>query len=76
MGTACCFSVSQPLFLLAATIPTLTRITAGYPYFQWSSGIPTKFIPYQPTSRVRGRNTAVTTVKIFIRSFCWMDSWD
>lgn len=36
--------------------------------------MPEKFMPYQPVSSVSGRKITVTTVKSFIRSFCWIDS--
>ena len=43
-------------------------LTKRYPFFQPYSGI-SKFIPYHPTIRVRGRKIVVTTVKIFIVVF-------
>ena len=42
---------------------------AGYPYRQCSSGIPEKFIPYQPAISDKGRKIVVTIVKICIMRF-------
>lgn len=74
------FSKSQSHFFrrknsISATSTTiLTTIITRYPYSQLSSGKPEKFMPYQPVSKVSGRKITVTTVKSFIRSFCWIDS--
>ena len=54
---------------LSATIAALTAMIAGYPYRQCSSGIPEKFIPYQPAISDKGRKIVVTIVKICIMRF-------
>lgn len=41
-----------------------------YPYFQCTSGMLEKFMPYHPVKSVSGRNMVVTTVKMVITLFC------
>ena len=57
--------------MLAATISTLTAITAVYPKGECNSGICSKFIPYQPVIKVSGKKVVVSTVSscmvLFIR---------
>lgn len=54
---------------VSTIITMLISATPRYPYFQDSSGIFAKFIPYHPTKRVSGRKIVVTTVSIFITLF-------
>ena len=46
----------------AITMMSDIIITAKYPYRHCSSGIYTKFIPYQPVINVSGRKIVVTMV--------------
>ena len=56
----------------SATMTRLMSIMSGYPHGQASSGMPVKFMPYQPASSVSGRKMVVTTVRNFMISFCRM----
>ena len=45
----------------SATMTRLTKMMSGYPHGQASSGMPVKFMPYQPASSVSGRKTVSYT---------------
>ena len=49
---------------------TINPTENKYPYFQCSSGIKSKFIPYILAINVGGRNITLTTVNILMILFC------